>query len=228
MLLIFLIPYALVTTGCVAYLIYLLNIERSKPAPFDPLERLPDPDSNPKEGGPKRVKHDTPLPDKLKTTLNRPLTIGDIEVTPLAIKRQEDGLKLYLKLHNVSTNTAFNPLSSQFVEFNPKLANRPYTFLQVGDQNGYGAVISYESTPNRPGRFDGVLQPGETSVLVLETTKWASKAAGKAVTFPDKMLWRVQVRRGFVEVKGKDVSATALVGVEFGKEDIQEGQGAQS
>ena len=224
MLLIFLIPYAVVTSGCVVYLIYLVNLERNKPAPFDPLERLPDPDPNPeKAGGPKRVAHDVPLPNKLKTALNQALKIGDIEVTPLAVKHQGGNLKLFLKLHNVSTNTAFNPLPAFFVKFDPKRSsNRPYTFLQVGENNAYGGILSYDSFPKRAGRFDGVLQPGESSVVVVETTPTPAniKAVLKAATFPNKMLWRVQVRRGFVDVKGKEVSATAPMGVTFGKEDI--------
>ena len=32
--------------------------------------------------------------------------------------------------------------------------------------------------------------------------------------------WRVQVRRGFVDVRGDQVSATAVVGVEFNARDI--------
>jgi hypothetical protein len=28
-------------------------------------------------------------------------------------------------------------------------------------------------------------------------------------------LWRIQVRRGFVHYRGQDVSATAVVGIEF-------------
>jgi hypothetical protein len=35
------------------------------------------------------------------------------------------------------------------------------------------------------------------------------------------LLWRVQVRRGFVQVRGRDVSATAVVGIEFPARDVQ-------
>ena len=34
-------------------------------------------------------------------------------------------------------------------------------------------------------------------------------------------LWRVQVRRGLVKLGDKEVSATAVVGVEFNKQDVQ-------
>jgi len=36
----------------------------------------------------------------------------------------------------------------------------------------------------------------------------------------EELLWRVQVRRGFVEVRGSQVSATAVVGVEFNTKAI--------
>ena len=41
------------------------------------------------------------------------------------------------------------------------------------------------------------------------------------------LLWRVQVRRGFVPVHGKDVSATAVIGVEFTSAQIEK-EGKQS
>ena len=49
-LLLFLIPYAIATTGFIAWLLY------SQHKNFDPLERLPDP--KPSEGGPRQIKHD--------------------------------------------------------------------------------------------------------------------------------------------------------------------------
>jgi hypothetical protein len=37
----------------------------------------------------------------------------------------------------------------------------------------------------------------------------------------DPMLWRVQVRRGTVEYRGKDVPVTAIIGVEFRASDVK-------
>ena len=46
-------------------------------------------------------------------------------------------------------------------------------------------------------------------------------AADHVAKHVGKMLWRVQVRRGLVRVKSREVSATAVVGVEFTRDDIQ-------
>jgi hypothetical protein len=35
------------------------------------------------------------------------------------------------------------------------------------------------------------------------------------------LVWRVQVRRGLVNVRGSQVSATAVIGVEFSAKDIE-------
>jgi hypothetical protein len=37
----------------------------------------------------------------------------------------------------------------------------------------------------------------------------------------DTLLWRVQVRRGLIEFKGKDVPVTAIIGVEFKSSDVK-------
>ncbi len=219
LLLIFLIPYALVSTAAVGWLLYKQR-HTPDPAPaFDPLERLPDP--KPGEGGPKRVKYDAPLPDKLKTALNQPLRVGDIEVTPLAVERTPMGeLLLTLKLRNVSTNVAFDPMPDAFVRYsgNPLAGNKPYTFLALGpDPNDYiyGAYLERLATPDRNGRpFDGVLRPGEEETVQLRTDSKFRARLERGLDRPrGEILWRVHVRRGFVPVRGKDVSATAVVGV---------------
>src|SRR5262249_20699660 len=94
-LLIFLVPYAILTTAAIIYL--LLSQTRAT----DPLERLRDP--NPKDGGPRfqeRAKHDGPLPDKLKTRLGQALRIGALEVTPLKVQLSNGDLVLHLKMKN--------------------------------------------------------------------------------------------------------------------------------
>ncbi len=221
LLLIFLIPYAVVSSGTIVYLIYLVNQERNRPAPFDPLELLRDPE---KAGPKQRVAHDEPLPYKLTTQLNKALTVGEVEVKPLAIRHKEGRLLLTLQLRNTSTASAFNPLSPVFVEFGGPGSKKPYTFLQVGDDIAYGGTLSLEKEPPRPAGklFDGVLKPGESCVLVLETLEPFRKVVDRAVRYPEPMLWRVQVRRGFVEVNSQEVPATAVVGVEFRKKDIEE------
>jgi hypothetical protein len=58
--------------------------------------------------------------------------------------------------------------------------------------------------------------------MVLQTREtYRTPHVAKIVKSDDHYLWRVQVRRGFVEKKGKNVSATAVIGVEFSPSEIE-------
>jgi hypothetical protein len=160
------------------------------------------------------------LPERLKTSLKEPLVIGDLQVTPLAVERTPLGeLLLDLKLKNLSTDTAFDPLPHQFVRYAPRGLDdvKPYTYLALGPDAGqriYGADLEYVQTPPHQGpRFDGVLRPGQEAVVRLRTDRKHKPLVDRLDGRQGELLWRVQVRRGFVRVKGKDVSATAVVGV---------------
>ena len=110
LVLIFLIPYAIIATAVIVYLVF------NRPQPFDPLERLPDP--KPKDGGPReQVKHDSPLPGKLRTRLKQPLIIGSVQVTPLKVERVKDDLVLNLKMKNLSNDLVFKPISEDFLKY---------------------------------------------------------------------------------------------------------------
>ncbi|HYT93528.1 MAG TPA: hypothetical protein VEL76_32720, partial [Gemmataceae bacterium] len=215
LLLIFLIPYSAVATIAIGWLIYQ---QRTQPAPFDPLERLPD--TRPDKGGARRVKFDEPLPEKLKTSLQQPLTVGDVEVTPLLVERTPLGeLVLKVKLRNVSSDVAFDPLPAVFLAYDhsKKTSLKPYSFVEIGRNHLYGTSLEWKETPARPkaSPFDGVLNHGEELTAVLRTPD--NKEYVALVNNLDRnkgeILWRLHVRRGFVQVKGKDVSATAVVGV---------------
>jgi hypothetical protein len=236
LLLIFLIPYSLVATAAIAWLIYQQR-QVSTPA-FDPLERLPEPKDpiNHKAApdGPRRikheerVKHDSPLPDKLTTSLKAPLTVGDIEVTPLAVERTPLGeLLLTLKLKNVSRNVAFDPLPDMFVRYAVRGLNdvKPYTYVALGPDPGqriYGAYLDRlkKPGPKGRGRSDNVLRPGEAMVVRLGTDSRYKPLVDRLDRPRGPILWRIQLRRGFVQVHGKDVSATAVVGVRIDPGDI--------
>jgi hypothetical protein len=220
LLLIFLIPYSVMTTAATAYLIYRL---RTAAPTFDPLERLPDP--KPGEGGPKRIKATAQLPEKLRTPLKQPLRIGAVEVTPLAVERSPLGeLLLRLKVQNVSDDTAFDPLPGEFLRYIPRGLDTPvpYSYVEIGDHHIYGGEVAWESGPRRPGKqgFDGVLFPGEQGTLAVRTYLRDRRLVEKLDTYRGPVLWRVQVRRGFVEVNGRDVSATAVIGVRLDSADI--------
>jgi phage FluMu protein Com len=225
-LLLFLIPYAVATTGYIAWLLYQSNQARS----VDPLERLPD-KSN--EGAPRQIQHDLDVPGKLKTSLQQPLIIGDLEVTPLKIERHTRGkfvfLELALKMKIVGTGVEFNPMHQDFCYFREaSSAARPYTFLQPlsarGGERLYGGQLEWalldhgrEKLVNQAQR----LRPGQEMVIRLTTRSDDSARAQWMKDHPQDLLWRVQVRRGLVNTRQGQKSATAVIGVQFNSSAIE-------
>jgi hypothetical protein len=224
-ILIFLIPYSILTTAIIAYLIFFGSKGSS-----DPLQYLPDPTA---KGGPQRVtmlpRHDTALSAKLKTKLKSPITIGDLTVTPEKVRLTADGdLELFLRARNEATKIKFEPISDSWIRYTPnKAGNEPYTFLESQSKTIspiFGGYLRYQKA------FDGkgdlaeayAIGPGEQSFMVLQTREtYRTPHVARIVKSDDNYLWRVQVRRGFVEKKGKNVSATAVIGVEFSPSEIE-------
>jgi hypothetical protein len=216
MLLIFLIPYAIVTTGVIAWLLWKQQRDNTHP-----LEWLLD--QQPADGGPKQIKHDLPLLDRQKTSLGQPIQVGDATLlTPLKVMLapKGDAIEMSLRLRNTSSDLKFNPLPRSFL-----VRTQGYTFLEFGKQKVYGGLLSYHKTRGfwanirdflgEGPPFDGVLAPGEEMVATLATGPRDEGAVRKLNDYRGPMLWRLEVRRGLVEVGGKAVSATAVVGVDF-------------
>jgi hypothetical protein len=219
LLMIFLIPYALVTTGYIAWHLYNQN-----KATFDPLERLPDP--KPGNGGARRISPHSPLPTKLKTSLGQPLRVGDLEVTPLSVQRSADGLlTLHLKLRNVSQDVVFKPVlpNDAYLKNNNKLDTGPYTYLHAGSKRLYGLGPEWDTKPPRKDDdpFEGTLRPGEEMTVVFRSRQDDRREVAQAAAADQgSLVWRVQLRRGLVAVRDTEVSATAVIGVEFDPQAI--------
>jgi hypothetical protein len=214
MLLIFLVPYSVVCTAYIAW-----NLIHPPRLGFDPLERLPDPSA---EGGPKRVKPTAPLPNKLKTSLKKPIQIGDLEVTPLKVHSNGEDLILDLKMVNTSRDLAFNPVSDSFVRVKEK--NLPYTFLDTGKEPLYGGYLKWwklKGDQKEETSGDYRLGPGEEMLIQVISNDKYRKQVKAAAQSKEPLLWRVHVRRGFVTVNKKAVSATAVIGVEFKAKEIE-------
>jgi hypothetical protein len=227
MLLIFLIPYAIV---CTAYIAWTLL---DPPHSFDPLERLPD--TKPGEGGPRRVDPHTPLPRKLKTSLQKPIHVGHLEVTPLKVELAGGDLVLQLKMVNTSNDLAFSPMHDSFAFHNDKLKGRlPYTYLQMGNTRIYGGLLDWHSKPHddddaalgNASAARKVIGPGQEIFISLTTPQSARNQVQALMRSRERILWRVQVRRGFVKVHDRDVSATAIIGVEFTPQTVEKRQAA--
>ena len=217
LLLVFLIPYALVTTAVIAWLLWQQPRNNAHP-----LEWLLD--QHPEDGGPKQIKHDLPLSDQQKTRLDKPIRIGDaVELTPVHVELAPGGDLLTLTLHvrNISKDLRFNPLPQAFL-----VPQQGYTFLEFGKQRIYGGKLSYRrplgfwaglgQRGQRAARdFDGVLDPGEAMTVTLSTTPRDEAKLLRLADYKGLITWRLEVRRGLVEVRGRLVSATAVVGVQF-------------
>ena len=204
----------LLATGVIVYLFLQLNQGRA----FDPLERLPDP--NPKDGGPRlQVAHNSPLPDRLKTHFGQTLRIGALEVTPVKVQRTAaDELVLILKVKNISKDQIFSPVSVKFMKASFAASNPifPYTYLDWSQKKLYGGYPeTLEGAEGKEEPFNGEIGPGQDELVRLVTDSRYKADVPRLAASQDELVWRVQMRRGFVDVRGSQVSATAVVGVEF-------------
>ena len=130
-----LISYSILATIAVVYLRFFHSAPTTQP---HPLEMIPDIEGE--KPGAKRVnkevsvkfhgRQEKDLPAQLRTTLRKPIRIGDLEVTPVSVElrtiefivRGKDPVRsetptLVLNLHlkNVSKDVAFHPLDPYFV-----------------------------------------------------------------------------------------------------------------
>jgi hypothetical protein len=192
-----------------------------------------------------------PLPDDLRTTLGKPLRIGDLEVTPVRVEREHvkvvvesfdpepctgDSLVLYLRMKNLSSDYAFAPLDNYFDRRWEAGALPPFTLLEVGDKyRFYGGPARWYPLGDPRNRREwvvgrknhpDVLRPGGEEEFIVCTNGYDPKAVavlfgGESRPYHGLFLWRVRVRRGLVHFEGKDRSKTAVIGVRFSDKDIR-------
>jgi hypothetical protein len=189
-----------------------------------------------------RLDPDTKLPDRLKIHLGQSIQLGDlkvsaqkVELSRITIQRPDlglepaadDSLVLHLIVQNVSEDVVFCPTDPYFDrQWKSSQESKPYTFLQVGNQRFYGGPL-----PWRPGRRSEAiktvvgqayktLRPGE-QLATVACTDPVDHVGRSLATYRGRLLYRVQVRRGLVRVGEREVSATAVVGVEFDEAEIE-------
>jgi hypothetical protein len=149
-----------------------------------------------------------------------------------------EALVLNVKLKNLSKDTEFRPLDLSFdyiwkEEKSHPISRLPYTHLEFNGKRYCGPFQWKASvTKNQPGQFAGsdeyvegqeeynrVLLPGE-EVKTAIVTDPADQVAGALRNYRGKLLWRVQVRRGLVHYKDRDISVAAVIGIQFDKDEI--------
>jgi DNA-directed RNA polymerase subunit RPC12/RpoP len=215
-LLIFLIPYSLFTTAALV----MLWMRKQEPS----LEILPDPEPGKDRGGPERrgkggqrVRNTLPVPPRLRGQLGEAIRVGDVQVIPQRAEQLANrSLALVLKMVNRSPDVEFNPVCQAFNKYNPGIPAdlKPYTFLEIGPKE---RVYGGQWSTTRAGR----LGPGEDMTATLTTAPLDADQRKALRASHGPLLWRVQVRRGFVQVRERDISATAVVGVEFQGRDVR-------
>ncbi|MBY0524133.1 MAG: hypothetical protein K2R98_12080 [Gemmataceae bacterium] len=153
--------------------------------------------------------------------------------------QEEESLVLHLDFTNVSKGTQFRPTDAAFdYQWRDRTDSEnimPYTFLTVNGIRYCGAFprLRKDDRLNSAGNdnlrisyIEGqeqdrkILKPGESSSTVI-VTEPKDPVTTMLRAHKGKLLWRVHLRRGLVKHDDKDVSATAVIGVEFDKEQIQ-------
>ncbi len=224
---IFLIPYAIVTTAFIVYLVFFV-----KQGSNDPYEYLNDPLPNPKFGGPKRISkaqpiHNHPLLAHRIVSIGKPIQVGDLLVTPEKIQLTSEGdLRLILRAKNTSTDTAFEPMSDNYVRYVANRDLKPFTFLETKSHSisdVYGGYLGYAKAMNaKELSGDGYVRPSEQVFVVITTNDaYRKQEVAQIAKTNESYLWRVQLRRGFVKMSGKDVSATSVIGIEFTNAEVE-------
>jgi hypothetical protein len=151
---------------------------------------------------------------------------------------EEESLVLHLDFKNISKDSIFRPTDSAF---DYKWHDRqdpesvmPYTYLTVAGMRYCGPFdrrLSRETCVREADNLridyvDGqqkdsaILKPGETSSTVI-VTEPKDQVPSALRAHRGKLVWRVQLRRGLVKTKDRQVSATFVMGVEFDKEQIE-------
>lgn len=242
-----LLPYALLMT---VLAVYGLFFKSGVPAGH-PLSAIPDSfgEFNPaerKKSGKLAVPPDAALPPELRVALGEKLAVGQIEVEPVAV--EERGLRivtegknradkpvtsetapafvLHLKVKNTSDDLLIHPIDPAF---NRKVIGNDVvgTGLVVGKQTFWGGPIEWPFRGRIGRKYEAAqeadatpLQPGESReyVICTEPNSRIVKAVREA---KDSVLWRVQVRRGRIDFRGRDIPVTAIIGVEFKPTDVK-------
>jgi hypothetical protein len=240
-----LVSYSILATIAAA----LLYMEKQRQV--HPLEAIPDQGENKgasrsKSSSMKWPDPAQPLPDRLKVELGQPFRIGDLEVIPEKVERRQiqyettaknvpkdstqfDVLALVLRLKNISKDVVFKPMDPYFTrQWKPKNGGlMPYTYLSLGEQTAYGGPLSLQEMHDHhlavvDQNLNQELRPGEemTTFICTDPEDPVRRILDQRKD-KEPLLWRVQVRRGLVQVHDREVPATAVIGVQFTQENIQ-------
>ncbi len=194
--------------------------------------------------------HRLPIPAEQRVGLNQTIQVGDLEITPRKVERKtvrvfvenwaepekcnNPSLVLHLRLRNVSSDFRFAPLDNYFDRhFNPRSGDsKPLTCLEICGKTFYGGPARWyprDRDPNKRLNREWVearqpvaepLNPGQACDIFVCTDGNDETVSPTLAECQGTLLWRVHLRRGLVRVAGRDVPATAVIGVPFRKREI--------
>ncbi|MFO0878564.1 MAG: hypothetical protein U0840_14585 [Gemmataceae bacterium] len=156
-----------------------------------------------------------------------------------------DALVMTLQFRNVAEDYSFTPLDNYFDRWwrpgNDESV--PLTLLRAGKETFFGGPAHWFPQRRDQGKrqvrewLEGRknidrqgLAPGQTMQTIVATDGWnpavssylfGEDAEGntRGKPYKGKLYWRVQVRRGLIDWKGRRLPATAVFGVEFTDQD---------
>jgi hypothetical protein len=193
---------------------------------------------------------DGELPANQMAGLGGKIEIGQLAIEPVKIEsrplkvitegKQEKGkqerledktrskaLVLQLRITNTSGEFSIFPMDPALTRKASSDDKQPATRLVVGKNIFYGGGIEWPVASKVKRKYEEQqekdwtpLKPGESRDYVVFTD--SDQKILKAVTdLNDTILWRIQVRRGLIAFKGKDIPVTAIIGVEFKSSDVK-------
>jgi len=146
-------------------------------------------------------------------------------------------------LTNVSSDVEFCPLDPWFdrnYKENAQKLNMPFTQLWVGNKRFIGGPAINDGTKRETLQIDTLdedlkpgadkqlkqnalrkLFPGQKMVTFLATDH-EDEVPGIAKGFAGPMVYRVRLRNGLATIRGRELSTTSLIGVEFTNQDIKD------
>jgi hypothetical protein len=154
-----------------------------------------------------------------------------------------DSLVLTVRFRNRSKDYAFHPLDNFFDrnyeyydqnKWVPRKTAEPMTILVAGERRFFGGPAvwvrrtdpkervyrQWLDLPGRANRSEVALGPNETLESAVCTDGHDPRLEQLLDGYRGAFEWRVHVRRGLVDLGSREVSATAVVGVNFATDDI--------
>lgn len=192
-------------------------------------------------------KPDEPIPPRLRVGLKKTLTVGQLQIEPLAVEQQKlvkvsvpisgppkeetlsNSLVLTLKLKNLSDSVTFHPVDPAFNRRwdgnEPAVAG---VYLPLKKQPFLGGPIPWPF-PGTMKRIyikgqendDQPLKPGEERVYLIPLVDSLTISQQIRSARGQTLLWKVLLRRGTVRYWFSDVSVCTLIGVEFTPAEVK-------